>query len=121
MNVYDAVRARLTVRTFKPDPIPGEVVAKLLEAGRLAPSSRNLQPWHFILITDRELLGEIGKIALSGRFVGGAPMAIAIAMDSADRPTLTLAGLCSRSSLSRGRKALARVSSGLRRKIRIPG
>ena len=88
MNVYDAVRTRLTVRTFKPDPVPDEVIAKLLEAGRLAPSSRNRQPWHFILITDRDLLDEIGRVATSGRFVGDAPMAIAIAMDGADRPDL---------------------------------
>jgi nitroreductase len=88
MDVNDAVHTRLTVRTFKPDPVPDDVVTKLLEAGRLAPSSRNLQPWHFIVIKNRATLTEIGRIAGSGRFVADAPMAIAIAMDNADRPDL---------------------------------
>ena len=42
MQVYDAVLSRLTVREYKPDPVPDDVVMKLLEAARLAPSSQNL-------------------------------------------------------------------------------
>ena len=88
MDVHEAVRTRLTVRRFKHDPVPDEVVAKLLEAGRLAPSSQNLQPWHFIVIRNRETLRKLGQIASSGEFVAEAPMAIAIVMDNADRPDL---------------------------------
>lgn len=88
MDVYDAVRTRLTVRTFKPDPVPDEVVEKILEAARVAPSSRNRQPWRLVVIRDRSMLREIGAIATSGRFVADAPMAVAVAMDSADRPDL---------------------------------
>ena len=88
MDVHEAIRTRLTVRQFKPDPVPDEVVHKLLEAGRLAPSSQNLQPWHFIVIRDRETLQKLGRIASSGGFVADAPMAIAIVMDNADRPDL---------------------------------
>ncbi|MCH8309007.1 MAG: nitroreductase family protein [Chloroflexi bacterium] len=89
MEVYDAVRTRLTVRQYKPDPVPDEVVMKLLRAGQWAPSSRNLQPWHFIVIRDRDTLREIGSIATSGQFISDAPMAIAIAMEGdADRPEL---------------------------------
>ncbi len=88
MDVHEAVRTRLTVRQFKPDPVPDEVVHKILEAARLAPSSQNLQPWHFIVIRNRETLQRLGQIASSGGFVSDAPMAIAIAMDNADRPDL---------------------------------
>lgn len=85
MEVYDAVRTRLTVRTFKPDPVPEELVMKLLRAGQWSPSSRNLQPWHFILIRDRDTLRRIGSIATSGQFGAEASMAIAIAMEDAAR------------------------------------
>ena len=88
MDVHEAVRTRLTVRQFKPDPVPDVVVHKILEAARLAPSSQNLQPWHFIVIRNRETLQRLGQIASSGGFVSDAPMAIAIAMDNADRPDL---------------------------------
>ena len=88
MDVYDAVRTRLTVREFKADPVPDEVVHKLVLTGRLTASSRNLQPWHFIVIRDRDMLSKIAAIASSGRFIADAPMAIAIAMENADRPDL---------------------------------
>jgi nitroreductase len=69
--------------------VPDDVVMKLLRAGQWAPSSRNLQPWHFIVIKDRDTLREIGSIASSGQFISDAPMAIAIAMEGdADRPEL---------------------------------
>ena len=88
MEVYDCLRSRLTIRGFKPDPVPDEMVTRILQAGRWAPSSRNLQPWHFIVIRDRETLQEIGRIATSGSFVAQAPLAIAIVMEDADRPEL---------------------------------
>ena len=88
MEVYECVRARRTVRSYRPDPVPGAVVDKLLRAGRWAPSSRNSQPWHFIVVRNRETLRELGAIAASGRFVADAPMAIAIAMYNAERPDL---------------------------------
>ncbi len=88
MEVQDAITSRRTVRSFKPDPVPDHVIGKILEAARLAPSSRNLQPWHFIVIKDRQMLQTIGGIATSGAFVADAPMAIAVAMHNADRPEL---------------------------------
>jgi nitroreductase len=63
MEVYECIRTRRTVREFKPDPVPEEVVYKILQAARWAPSSGNSQPWHFIVITDRNILDTIGRIA----------------------------------------------------------
>ena len=88
MSVYDTVRSRLTVREFTDAPVPDEVVQKLLRAAQWAPSSRNLQPWHFVVIRDADALRRIADIASSGRFIADAPMAIAIAMHNADRPDL---------------------------------
>ena len=88
MEVYEAIQTRLTVRQFKPDAVPDDVAMKLLRAGQWAPSSRNLQPWHFIVVRDRDMLKQIGAVATSGSFVADAPMAIAIAMDNADRAEL---------------------------------
>ena len=88
MEVYQCIRSRLTVRDFKPDPIPTKVVTKMLRAARWAPSARNRQPWHFIVIQNPETLRQIGNIASSGSFIGGAPLAIAVVMDHANRPEL---------------------------------
>ena len=88
MEVFDCIRSRRTVRTFKPDPVPDEVVHRMLQAARWAPSSSNSQPWHFIVVKSRETLAALGDIATQGPFIADAPMAIAIAMDNAPRPQM---------------------------------
>jgi nitroreductase len=90
MNVFDALKSRLTVRRFKPDPVPEDVVTRLLQVGLWSPRSQNLQPWHFVVIRDRHTLRSIGQISTYGPFISDAPIAIAIGMDksTADRPEL---------------------------------
>ena len=88
MEVYECIRTRRTVREYKPDPIPESVVMRILQAGRWAPSSSNSQSWHFIVISNRDTLTALGIIASQGRFIGQAPLAIAIVMDNATRPQL---------------------------------
>ena len=88
MEVFDCIRTRRTVRTFKPEPVPDEVVHRMLQAARWAPSSSNSQPWHFIVVKSRETLAALGDIATQGPFIADAPVAIAIVMDNAPRPQM---------------------------------
>ena len=88
MEVYDCIRSRRTVRNFKPDPVPSRIVNRMLRAGRWAPSSSNVQPWHFIVIKEPATLKAMGGIASQGTFLGQAPLAIAIVMENAGRPHL---------------------------------
>ncbi|MFH1623853.1 MAG: nitroreductase [Pseudomonadota bacterium] len=50
MEVLEAIRTRKSIRKFKPDPIPREVLREILEAASCAPSAMNTQPWEFIII-----------------------------------------------------------------------
>jgi nitroreductase len=88
MDVYQCIRSRRTVRDYKPDPIPQEVLHKILQAGRWAPSSSNTQKWNFVVVQDRATLATLGQIATHGPFIGRAPLVIAIVMDNAPRPQL---------------------------------
>jgi nitroreductase len=88
MDVNECLNTRLTIRQFKPDRVPVAVTRKILEAGRSAPSSRNRQPWQFVVITDSGVLKQIGSLAPSGPFIADAPMAIAVFMQDAERPDL---------------------------------
>jgi nitroreductase len=54
METLDAIQMRRSVRAYDPRPVPEEVLEKVLEAGRIAPSASNRQPWHFIVVTDPE-------------------------------------------------------------------
>jgi len=57
--LMDVIKKRRSIRSFKPDPVPEEIVSKMLEAARLAPSGSNRQPWRFQLITDQALQQKI--------------------------------------------------------------
>lgn len=61
MNLWDVIRERRTVRRFKPDPVPVDVLERLLDAAILAPSPLNSQPWRFIVTsgTEREAVADI--------------------------------------------------------------
>lgn len=114
MEVYESLRTRLTVRDFKPDPVPGRLVTKLLQAARWAPSSRNRQPWHLIVIRDREVLAQIGHIASSGPYIGQAPLGIAIVMENVNRAELDAGRALQQMELTAWSEGLGTCFVGLR-------
>jgi nitroreductase len=59
MEFFDVIAARHSVRTFRPDPVPDELVTRCLEAARVAPSWRNGQCWHFVVIRDAGIIGQL--------------------------------------------------------------
>ncbi len=76
MEVLEAIRARRSVRSYTPEPVPDEVLLRLLEAARLAPSASNIQPWRFVVVRSREKRERIAGSGLFGRFVSRAPVVI---------------------------------------------
>lgn len=81
MEVFEAVRTVLAVRRYQDKPVPDAVIRRIVEAGRLSGSSMNGQPWHFIVVTDRETLRRLGALAQSGPYVAGAAMAVVVAIE----------------------------------------
>ncbi len=81
METFDAIRTVLAVRRFKDTPISEPIVRQIVEAGRLTASGGNSQPWHFIVVRDRETLRRLGQLASTGPYIAQAPLAIVVAMD----------------------------------------
>src|SRR5262249_1118167 len=80
MEVFDAVRTALAIRSYKETPVPPDVVRRIVEAGRLSGSALNGQPWHFIVVEDRETLRQLGTLAPTGPYIAQAPLAIVVAI-----------------------------------------
>ncbi len=78
MEVFDAVRTVLAVRQFQDKPVPKEVVNQIVESAHLTASSINGQPWHFIVVQDKEMLKQLGAHARSGPYIAQAPLAIVV-------------------------------------------
>jgi nitroreductase len=85
MEVFDAVRTVLAVRRYRDTPVAPDVVRRIVEAGRLTGSSMNRQPWHFVVVDDRDMLKRLGAAASSGPYIAEAPLAIAVAVEKASR------------------------------------
>ncbi len=88
MDTFTCIRTRREIRDYLEKPIPDESLSRILEAGRLAPSSKNSQPWHFVVIRDRETLAKISELTPTGEHIAKAPLAIAVLMDGAKLPEI---------------------------------
>ena len=86
MDTWDAITSRRNVRQFDARPLPEEHLERVLEAGRRAPSSRNWQPWDFVVVSDREQLGELAKVWRGAGHVANSAATIAIVLPRSDDP-----------------------------------
>jgi len=78
MELMDVIRSRRSIRSFKPDPVPDEIMQEILDAGRLAPSALNAQNWHFGVITDHNFIKQLVGAAGGQLWVAEAPVLIAL-------------------------------------------
>jgi nitroreductase len=78
METWDAIISRRNVREFADRPIDEDGLTRILEAGRRAPSSRNWQPWDFVVVTDRAQLQELATVWVGAGHVAGSAATIAL-------------------------------------------
>jgi len=81
VDVFEAIRARRSVRRFMREPIAPEVLEELLSAAVLAPSAGNAQPWRFIVVRDPQLKEGLVAAAYGQSFLGEAPVVIVVCAD----------------------------------------
>jgi len=80
MDAYLALIGKREVRRYRSRTIPGEVLTQIVEAGRASGSSRNRQPWRFILITERARLRAVAPFVSRPANVEGCAAAIVVAL-----------------------------------------
>ena len=77
-SVYNAVAAKRAVRQFTDEPLPDAVVERIVNAGRLSGSAKNMQPWHFIAVQEREALEALSACGAFAGHLSGAALGIAL-------------------------------------------
>ncbi|MCX5675604.1 MAG: nitroreductase family protein [Planctomycetota bacterium] len=78
MDALEAVRTRRSCRRFAARDVPRDLVEKVVDAGRLAATARNDQPWEFVVVTDPAARREIAGMTDYGPFIADAPVCIAV-------------------------------------------
>lgn len=76
MDVSEAIRRRRSVRDYRSDPIPPDVLERVTESLRLAPSACNHQPWRFVLVADEALRTDLGRACHEQNWISGAPVIV---------------------------------------------
>ena len=77
MDVYEAIRTRKSVRAYLDKEVPGDVLSRILEGARLAPSAKNLQEWRFVVVRDPRTREKLARAARNQAFVAQAPVVLA--------------------------------------------
>ena len=81
LTTKEAIEQRRSIRKFKPEPVPDELLAELLDAARLAPSGCNAQPWRFRIVKDSETKGKLAAAAFDQPFIAAAPVVLVCCAD----------------------------------------
>jgi nitroreductase len=78
MSTWEAVSTKRVIRRFSDRPVPADDLVRILNAGRRAASSKNLQRWHFIVCRDREHLAQLSEVGPWADHLAGAAVAVAL-------------------------------------------
>lgn len=78
MEAITCLTTRRSIRKYKDKEIPEEDIQQIIECGRRAPSGRNVQPWKFVVIKDKERLAKLAKVCVHGSFIRKAALCIVV-------------------------------------------
>ncbi len=78
MKELELLRIRRSIRMFREKNIDKNDIASIIECARFAPTARNVQPWEFVVITDKGKLNDLASLADNGRFLSRAAACIAV-------------------------------------------
>lgn len=81
MDILKAIMTRRSIRKYQNKPVSDENVKTIIEAAMMAPSARNCQPWHFVVIRDKKVLAEVKEINPHAAMAAEADLAILVCAD----------------------------------------
>lgn len=78
MDAIEAIKIRRSIRAYKDKPIAKDILEKIIDAARFAPTARGAEPWEFIIVSQAVILKKIADLAENGRFISKAASCIAV-------------------------------------------
>ena len=78
MDVFQAIKNRRSIRDYSDKPIPKDILEQIIDAARFAPTARGVEPWHFVVVTQADMLKKVADATDHGKFIGKAAACIAV-------------------------------------------
>ncbi len=85
-ELIDTIFARRSIRKYTSETVSEKDTERLLEAAMAAPSASNRKPWHFVVVTDRQILDRLAKVHPYGKMLFEAPLCVAVCGDKTISP-----------------------------------
>ncbi len=85
--MYNVIKKRRSIRKYKSTLVGESDLKKIIDAGRLAPSANNAQPWEFIVCDDKDIKDRLSKLCRWGKFIKDAALAVAVFGDKHNTST----------------------------------
>jgi nitroreductase len=82
MDIFECIATRRSIRKFMNLDVPMEMVGAVIDAGRYAPSSGNVQNWRFIIVKNKDTIGKIAEACMQQLWIAQAPVVIVVCSDS---------------------------------------
>ena len=76
MDAFEAIAKRRSVRKYKTQPVPPDLLEEVIDCGRRAPTAMNIQPWEFVVVTDADTRKSFADLCDYGKFFADAPVCI---------------------------------------------
>ena len=78
MDAVEVLKTRRSVRAYQDKAVPKEIIEKIIDVARFSPTARNVQPWEFVVTSNKEILNRISELAPNAKFIIGAKTCIAV-------------------------------------------
>ncbi|MCS7203721.1 MAG: nitroreductase family protein [Thermodesulfovibrio sp.] len=82
-DIFDIIKTRRSIRKYKKEVPPEDMIKRCIEAALYAPSAKNSQPWYFIIVKDKEKIKQLSKAQPYTEFLEGAPYVVVALADPA--------------------------------------
>ncbi len=76
MDIYEAIQTRRSIRSYQKKSVPDDILRRVLDAARCAPSANNIQPWKFILVREAERRKKVARLSWNQSFIAEAPIVV---------------------------------------------
>ena len=84
MNIYETIDKRKSIRSYLPEKVEEEKLERILNAGRKAPSAKNIQPWKFVVTRKSEIKNDLIKACKDQKFIGEADVILTVCVNKAE-------------------------------------
>jgi nitroreductase len=78
MDAIEALKTRRAIRAYTAKPVSREMIEQIVDCGRLAATAKNLQPWEFVVVTERRMLQRLAEVADYGKHIASAAACILV-------------------------------------------